>query len=165
MVQETNSAVVRAKGLAGMYDISSFIVRVNSDGLTHEESLQKPGKEGNPANWVLGHIVYYRNEILDILGGERVWEEPAGSFYEGSKDAENIADQAFAWTRLRDDFEISDAALKKALRDVDAGSLDVPYDKRGNRLDRIEFLFLHETYHGGQLGLLRRILGKPGALF
>ena len=34
----------------------------------------------------------------------------------------------------------------------------------GTKLDKLAFLQFHEAYHSGQLGLLRRIVGKPGAI-
>ena len=49
-----------------------WVVRKNVDGLTHEESLVRPPAGGNPANWILGHIIVTRDRILEHLGEQPV---------------------------------------------------------------------------------------------
>ena len=48
------------------------VLRVNLDGITHEESLHQPSPAGNCLNWILGHLVASYDNLLKVLGGEAV---------------------------------------------------------------------------------------------
>ena len=44
--------------------------RLNLKGVDGELALRTPGEEGNPINWIVGHIVAYRARLLRSLGAE-----------------------------------------------------------------------------------------------
>jgi hypothetical protein len=54
-----------------------WVLTRHAAGITHEESLARPGSGGNTLNWVLGHIVASRNDIFELLGEPRCGQADA----------------------------------------------------------------------------------------
>ena len=53
--------------LINLFEINLHVVRRQTEGLSHEDSLIQPPFRGNCLNWVLGHIVATRNQIMTLL--------------------------------------------------------------------------------------------------
>ncbi|SDI82855.1 hypothetical protein [Chryseobacterium jejuense] len=132
------------------------IVTLNTEGITHEESMIFPNNEANCMNWVLGHLIYIRNPLLNILGEESVWDSEKFSCYNRGE---------IAWDRKDEliNFEDLKAYLQQSQGKLEA-KLDTLEHFKTENINDISTLCLHEIYHAGQLGYLRRILGKPGAI-
>jgi hypothetical protein len=47
-------------------------------GLTHEESLRQPSGRDNCLNWLIGHLVVARANLLAQLGASSAWGWGAG---------------------------------------------------------------------------------------
>lgn len=136
------------------------------DGFDSGDWAQKPSPAGgNTAHWILGHIAGARRSVLRKLGDdlpEAPWED---YFARASKptgtDGYPSPEELFA------ELESSDAALARALErltDKEAGAdwgQEFP-DGGSTIADGVRFFYFHEIYHVGQLGLFRRITGKPG---
>ncbi|MBP2615167.1 hypothetical protein [Chryseobacterium jejuense] len=132
------------------------IVTLNTEGITHEESMIFPNNEANCMNWILGHLIYIRNPLLNILGEESIWDSEKFSCYNRGE---------IAWER-KDEF-VNFEELKLYLQqsqDKLQAKLDMLEYFNAENVNDISTLCLHEIYHAGQLGYLRRILGKPGAI-
>lgn len=149
-------------GLKRMYELNHYAIGLNARDLTHEQSLLGPGPQGNCANWVVGHIVTNRGYILEMLGEKPVWEEASTEPYQrGSKALSKNAAKPFPeiLAALDQSQERLVAGLSR-LSDKDLGPEDVK-ESLGRKLAFFQF---HEAYHAGQLGLLRRVAGKEGAI-
>ncbi len=160
---------MNAGDLAKMYEISYGAINRNLEDVTHEESLVRP-PAGNCLNWVLGHVVLYRGTMLKMIGrrplleGERATPYQRGSHPDGS---EHYLDLATLRGLLSDAHQEFIPAL--AVMTVEELAANVPDEFNrpplagsiGNALARLSF---HESYHAGQIGLLRRIAGKDGAI-
>jgi uncharacterized damage-inducible protein DinB len=146
------------------------VVRLNVDGLTHEESLVQPRPGGNCLNWIVGHLVWVYAGVLPMLHQEPVLPQDVLSRYARGAPALRNPDEA------RDFGELT-AAWDEATRRVDAGlaafpaeelSRPAPHSPGGDPDETIRSLlstiFFHQSYHAGQTGVLRRIVGKPGAI-
>jgi uncharacterized damage-inducible protein DinB len=146
------------------------VVNVNTQGLTHEDSLVEPRPGGNRLNWVLGHLLSTYDGFLPLLSQEPVIGSAALKRYaRGAPPLENPADAM--------DFATLLAAWNQASERVDAGlaSLDpeildrpVPNSPTGNPNETVRSLItsimFHQAYHAGQTALLRRIVGREGAI-
>jgi uncharacterized damage-inducible protein DinB len=146
------------------------VVRLNIEGLTHEQSLIQPRAGGNCLNWIVGHLVWVYAGALPMLQ-----QEPpiaAGPLSRYARGAPPLRDPAEA----RDFAELV-AAWDEANRRVDAGLADLPADALGrpaphspsnNPNETIRSLLaticFHQAYHAGQTGVLRRVIGRPGAI-
>ncbi|WP_353146132.1 hypothetical protein [Chryseobacterium sp.] len=132
------------------------VVFLNIDGITHEESMIFPNGEANCMNWIFGHLIYIRNFFLNMLGEEPVWDSERFSCYNRGEIALDRKDEFVNFEALKSYFKQSQDRLEARL-----GSLE-----RFNpeNIKDISTFCLHEIYHSGQLGYLRRILGKAGAI-
>lgn len=136
----------------------------NLGGITDEEALIQPAGGGNCLNWVLGHIVASREPILSLLGEALDWDPTFVRRYErGSAPVASAADALAPLAEIREAFTRSQERLLRGLDTISPEELEeaVGDDTRGQRL---AFLQLHEAYHIGQTGLLRRLVGKSGAI-
>src|SRR5215217_6932916 len=73
--------MLTAENLLTMYDRNIMFTKQMTEGFTHADSLMQPPAPGNCANWVIGHIVAYRNRILTILGEPSVLDEKRATRY------------------------------------------------------------------------------------
>ncbi|RXM50392.1 MULTISPECIES: hypothetical protein [unclassified Chryseobacterium] len=132
------------------------IVELNTEGITHEESMVFPNNEANCMNWILGHLIYIRNPLLNILGEASVWDSEKFSCYNRGEIALNRKDEFINFEELKSYFQQSQEKLEAKLNTLEHFNTE--------NVNDISTLCLHEIYHAGQLGYLRRILGKPGAI-
>jgi uncharacterized damage-inducible protein DinB len=134
--------------------------------VTHEESLILPDKGGNSLNWVLGHLIATRSRMLVMLGAEPlVGKDDAVRYTRGAQGYSK--DTATRIEDLKKLLDESFARLKTALTQAEAtfgNPADSPaFIRDGETIgDRVGYFACHEAYHTGQIGLLRRLLGKSG---
>ncbi len=157
--------------IANMYEFSYGAIKRNLDDVTNDESLVQPPGAGNCLNWVLGHIVAARNTALKLAGAAPVVDEGVVAQYrrgsEPLKPDEKVSDLATLRGLLSDTQHRLVPALA-AISD-DALTQSVPEQLRrppltGSVADALIRLHYHEGYHNGQIGLLRRLAGKEGAI-
>jgi hypothetical protein len=121
-------------------------------------------------NWVLGHLLTVYNEVLPQVGQEPVMPRDTLSQYtRGSEpitrpsNALPFEDLVAAWDDACIRIDAGLAALPPSqLGEIIANSpTGDPYETMDSLLGTVLF---HQAYHAGQLGILRRIAGKPGAI-
>lgn len=150
--------------------MTRYVVGMNLDGITQEESLVQPQPHGNCANWVLGHLVYTYDRTLPLLGQEPVLEPAALARYErgsspilSASEARDVAELLAAWNAVS---ERVDAGLARL--DPDTLETPAPFSPSNDPNETVRSLLstvlFHQAYHAGQTGLLRRIAGKEGAI-
>jgi hypothetical protein len=140
------------------------LIRMNCMGLTQAESLFQPLAEGNCLNWVLGHILVYRDDILELLGAKAIWTDTeAAPYRRGAPPITAEGQHVQRLERMIGDLNESQIRLAEVLRNLTAVDLDelVEGESRARLLAGYQ---AHEAYHAGQLAMLRRIAGKPRAL-
>lgn len=136
----------------------------NLEGITHDESLVMPREGGNCLNWVVGHIVSARNRMMTQLGIAPVWQMDLAFFYSGRDEAQWTPQKAMDLKILLTDLARSQQELLNAIEGLPAPMLTTPDEKGRTLSDALTFFHFHETYHGGQVALLRRIVGRPGVI-
>jgi hypothetical protein len=149
-----------AQSLGQSYGSTHWLINKLVDGLTHADSLIQPPFEANCLNWVVGHILAGRNEALSFLGAEPIWGEAELARYKTGSPPIVEAEQALPLERLMDDFEESQKRILAALEEVSPEALAAVVDTRfGERPagQHIAGLHWHETYHTGQLEILRAL--------
>lgn len=152
METQSNDIEIIKNQVASTY----YVITMNIDGITHEESMIFPNVEANCMNWILGHLIYIRNPLLNILGEESVWDSEKFSFYNRGEIALDHKDKLISFEDLKSYLKQSQDILEAKLNTLQSFKPEMVKD--------ISTLSLHEIYHSGQLGYLRRILGKPGAI-
>jgi uncharacterized damage-inducible protein DinB len=145
-----------------IFDFHLKAIHMNLEGVGHEESLDQPEAGGNCINWVLGHIVATRKLILGLVKEELGWtEEEAAPYMRGSEPLRES--KALPISRIVADLEASQKKLIAGLGETPPDEWSSPSNGETKR-DTFAFLQFHEAYHIGQLGTLRRLLGKPGVI-
>jgi uncharacterized damage-inducible protein DinB len=146
------------------------VVKMNTAGITQEQSLIQPDPAGNCLNWVVGHLLCIYNQALGLLQQERVMPEAALKRYERGSAPIHPADEALdlgemlaAWDETAERVDAGLAGLTREVLDRPA-----PHSPSGNPDETIRSLvatvMFHQAYHAGQTGLLRRLAGKEGAI-
>jgi uncharacterized damage-inducible protein DinB len=152
-----------AQHLIRFFDIHQWIFAQHAAGITHEESCRTFAGGGNSLNWVLGHIAVSRDNALALLDEPRLWTpQETAPYAQGGAGPAGPAD-ARALSEILAALERSHAILKGRLETTSAADLDRPLEKETLGA-RLAFLQFHESYHAGQVGLLRRLLGKEGVI-
>lgn len=150
--------------LAKLYEINYGALFRNLEGITHEESFVAPERAGNCLNWVLGHIVATRNRLLPLVGAPPIWSREQAFRYSGRDEAGWSREAATHLDSIKTDLARSQQQLLTALEVLSDRELSAP-GKDGRPLaEVIGFFQFHESYHSGQIALLRRIIGRPGVI-
>jgi hypothetical protein len=148
--------------IAHLYRVHARFLGLLAAGMEEADWRNRFG--GNPALWILAHLIVSKRGLLRALGAgpdKEPWEALAGRG--GSGDAELPAAILLlpAW-------QADNAALATRLEGLDAAAAGAPSPRTlpdGSTTvgGMARFLQFHEAYHLGQIGLLRRQCGKPGA--
>jgi Uncharacterized protein conserved in bacteria len=170
MSAPTADTVSELQSLRYQARVVNQVLRLNIDGVTHAESLRQPQPAGNCLNWIVGHLVWAYAGALPLLDQEPVLDQASLSRYArgapplGSPaEAREFGELVAAW-----DEEASRVDAGLAAFPTDALNLPAPSSPTGNPDETIRTLLatvlFHQAYHAGQAAVLRRIIGKPGAI-
>jgi uncharacterized damage-inducible protein DinB len=150
--------------LKRLYGISHQALHVNIAGVTDDEAIHQPEPGGNCLNWTVGHIVASRNGVFHALGRELHWTPEEASRYKRGSAPITRSGEGKPLAKLVQDLDRSQEKIQAALDSVTEADLAKPHDAKQTVGDWITFLHFHEAYHVGQTGLLRRLVGKEGAI-
>jgi uncharacterized damage-inducible protein DinB len=158
--------------LANMYEFSYLAINRNLNELTHEDTVFIPEPSGNCINWVLGHIVSARGMMLLLTGADRpIFSHEEGAPYQRGSAAMKAGDPGMDLAHLKSALEDSQKKIVPALRALSEEALAAPVPEKYKRPplmgtvgEALATLHYHEGYHNGQIGLLRRLAGKEGAI-
>jgi uncharacterized damage-inducible protein DinB len=153
---------MNADVIVRMFQLNHYAIMKNIEGLTQEESLRAPAPGGSSLNWVLGHIVATRNIILKQLDREPILRDREAAVYARGSDGRS-AERALELDALIAALNDSQPRLVEGLKSLPAERLaaSLASEALGENLAGLQF---HEAYHAGQLGLLRRLIGRDGAI-
>ncbi|MCH7584552.1 MAG: DinB family protein [Acidobacteria bacterium] len=141
------------------------ILHAQAEGLSHEQSLTQTEYNVNCFNWVLGHVVSGRSQLLvRLFGVEPIMsEEQAARYLRESDPITEDGPGVMAFADLLGLLDASEEALEAALTDVDdefmAEELSVEDGRMASRAAQVMFTYFHDTYHIGQTDLLRQMAG------
>lgn len=147
-----------------LFEFSYGALFRNLEGITHEESLMQPQPAGNSLNWVLGHIVANRNRLLALLGVPPIWPVEQAYLYSGREEARWSSATALPLDTLKTDLARSQQQLMAVLDATPSATLDATTEGGQPLREVVGFFHFHESYHGGQVALLRRLVGRHGVI-
>ena len=150
--------------LAAAFARNVWIVKQQTNGLTHADSLIQLPFQGNPMNWVLGHLAANRDDVLELLGAPPVMADD-GKRYKRESDPltgeeEGVLPLEELLARLDQSQERIAAALERMSEADMACEQTLSNGRKATLGQRVFFLYFHETYHVGQTELLRQLAGK-----
>jgi uncharacterized damage-inducible protein DinB len=159
-----------AEILTVQFGYTGYTFSLNLKGLDNDEALVQPTPGGNCLNWVAGHIVGSRAGILKVLGQESPFEADKYKRYVRGSSPVTKARGTIDLTEIQADFGTTRDALEAGLASLTPERLaeKAPFSPANNESETVGSLLaglaFHESYHTGQLGVLRRLAGKEGGL-
>jgi len=155
--------VITTTDLIGGLERNLGIIKSQTEGLSHADSLLQLPFRGNCLNWVLGHLADNRNTMLRLLGEEAILGEAHARRYGyGSEPVCGDGDDILTLEQLHATLEQSQSALAARLARTTADELarEVESFLGTTTLGQlIFFLYWHESYHAGQTEYLRQLAG------
>jgi uncharacterized damage-inducible protein DinB len=146
--------------------LAAYVANKNTADITHEESLLRVlGDDGSSMNWILGHIVAVRCRLLPALGQESVWSaEQQRPYARGSAPGPDV----YPFDEIRTAFEETQkrflAGLETLTPEKLAALVPGANGEPAPLAQLIATIIVHDGYHLGQTGVLRRLAGKSGAV-
>ncbi|MEQ9398300.1 MAG: DinB family protein [Longimicrobiales bacterium] len=144
-----------ATPFAGSFALSKTFIDANLAGMSPDQARLSAGDGGSTAQWVLGHLVYWRSQVVGMLGGTPLWGEGEHEEFRGVERADLSGAPGRTFSELQSD-------LAQVTRRLDAAFEGA--EPSGDLIGTLQFLAAHEAYHAGQLGVFRRLAGLPGAI-
>jgi uncharacterized damage-inducible protein DinB len=140
------------------------LLELNSAGLTPELAAQRPASGVVSVDWILGHLVYSRRGISRLVGGSLPDDPAWGQHY--ARGGQGTSTH-LGWPELVQAFQATDPVLKAAFEQVpdwDQSTINPALGIEQPLEQVVAFLYMHECYHLGQIGIVRKLLGLPGAI-
>ena len=140
------------------------IIKMQTEGLTHEQSLIQLPFRSNCLNWVVGHVLTNRCNILKLLGAGDI--RPGVDLDHYERDSQPVTADGDGVLPLEDlltHLEDTQARLEAVLEQEDEESLQrtSTYRDRPEKpvASWIFFLYFHDSYHTGQTEIFRQAAG------
>ncbi len=153
--------------IAAQLQYTDYVIRHNADGVTDDEALVQPDPGGNCFNWIVGHILSTRHGFLAVLDQEMVWDEDTRNRYRRSSDpVSGAGNGVIPLSQMLADLVVLQERTVAGLASLDDATLaekaafspgNNPNETVGSLLVILAF---HESYHAGQTGILRKLIGK-----
>lgn len=146
------------KPILTIYQFNKRALLMNIDSISEKESLKMPAENLNSLNWILGHIVLTRDEILGELGKTKLCSDEMREIY---KTGESSSDLKSSLTThvLLEKFNKAQSLIEYALQNPAAEAT-----MNEEILNKLGFYAFHESYHVGQTAYIRKLLGKDGQI-
>ncbi len=136
------------------------VIEAQTEGLTHADSMLQLPFRGNCLNWVLGHILAYRDVALKLAGAEPLGDQQRARRYTYGSAAMQADDDAVPLTTLLADLRCSQERLAEALAALSEEQLNAEGCDYGDNLrECLLELVWHDGYHAGQTEYLRQLTG------
>lgn len=157
--------MITIETLSDFYARNVEIIKMQTEGLSHEDSLIQLPFRSNCLNWVVGHVLANRCNILSLLGAEDLRPGVNLDHYERESDPVlGDGEGVLPLEELIHHLEESQLRLVAALGGENEGSLQrlAPYRDRPEKPVAfwLLFLYFHDSYHTGQTEILRQAAGK-----
>lgn len=132
-------------------------------GMNDDDMMMSTG-ESNTMGWILGHIVHYRGEILRRLKKDCEKKETEKAFERGAPKNKTIRiNLAESLNDFSERGILIDAALEELGDEGLKTEIDIKLPGGKNDIESlIAFLAWHETFHLGQIDLIKAANGKGG---
>ena len=131
------------------------------DGISHEESLLQLPFEHNCLNWIFGHIVNNRSHVLEALDIPHPWADEIRALYHQDTPPIKPGSPAMKMETLAQYLDESLDLIVSNLEGMSDARMDELYTNyRGEktRFEHASSFNWHETFHMGQLEILKAFI-------
>jgi uncharacterized damage-inducible protein DinB len=151
------------KSLGDIYALNSKLIRLGLEDLSQEDASRRTrGGQGSSISYLVGHLLASRIAALRMLGkaeGNPYSQQfGGGTAASDGADYPSVADLAHQWDEVATRFATALEGLSH--EDVLAAHEGFPVPDQTVR-GALMFRAWHESYHVGQIGMIRTELGYP----
>jgi hypothetical protein len=152
--------------LINMFQRNVNAIKQFTLGFDHAASLIQPPLGANCANWLLGHLLYYRNRLFTITGRPMAIDPAIAARYpNGSKAVLGDEPALGKWEDMLAAFEASQEPLAASLKAMTQEEADKvwTFTSTANTtsmtaLEWHVYFMRHEAYHAGQFEWMPNLL-------
>lgn len=150
------------------------VIRLNTrlfrnclDGVSDENGILRPNPSTNSLTFIACHLVDSRHFMAGFLGLET--SNPLADILANAKSVEDVPVLP-PLSRVHDAWVAVAKELEACVGDLDSEDIARPSHQRfplddSSVAGAIAFLVQHESYHIGQMALLRKFLGYPAMTY
>jgi uncharacterized damage-inducible protein DinB len=152
-----------SKYLIVQFRASNMVANVNLEAVDEDLSLHIPEIGQNSINWIIGHILVSRINLIKRF--EQDYEVVGfniDTYKRGSERDKNTQFNSLKELKL-----IQKSTLDKiveVLSEISDDEFEKSNDNGRSLAEELFFTSFHESYHVGQIGLLRNAVGLKGAI-
>jgi len=162
-VWEVVRSMITNEQLIDGFSLNIRLIKLQTDGLSHGDSLIQTPYNINCMNWVLGHIAVNRDNVMRLIGAEPLLSETETLRYKTESNPITGDDpDVLRLERLLEVLTTGQTRIEAALNALSEADLseEIQVGERMMPLrTRLHGFYFHDTYHTGQTDLLRRIAG------
>lgn len=146
----------------GLMDVVDNLYAKALHGLDPAEATRTTCQNANPMVWMAGHLAQSRARLARLLGVDQ--EVPWPTLFK--RDAAAPTSEEYPpLAEIRSAWETAGHALRRRLTAMAEGEMQADLQVKipstdGTLRGAIVFALFHEGYHVGQMGLVRRTLGR-----
>ncbi len=140
--------------VARQHEANKYTREKNMENVSEETALRKPHPDVNHINWLLGHLACTRLHFLGKVEAHFTDNPEMKSAY-AYKTTSTEGEAAFTLAEIEAVFVETDKVIDALI--TEEGDND-------EKMKTIAFMGFHEAYHLGQIGIIRKMVGLPGAI-
>ena len=149
--------MISRKMLITMYDYSYYLITQQTEGISHPESLVSPAGGGNSLNWILGHIITSRCNVLAMLKLSPVWDFSRCRPYIPGSDPIPGPEEIINFESMLIDLDQTQELLMNAIARITGHQL-LELIEDQSMGEQLAGYGIHEAYHAGQIEILKQNL-------
>ena len=153
----------RAAPFGALLRLNTHLLLNCFDQVTEDQASRRVVPQVNSMAFLAAHLIDARHELLAVVGGSA--ENPVRPHLATARSIDDVvglpplAELLNAWQQVA-------SAIEERLAHVGDAALDAPSGRRfpggdPSTLGALGFLVQHDSYHIGQLAMLRRVHGLP----
>ena len=132
-------------------------INMNLAEISNDESCIAPSSGGSSMNWIMGHLITQTPGMLKAAGSsEEIKDIEKYNELYGRGKPNVTADTAL---KLENILELYNSTHDNLIKQLEENEIEGE-----ENLTTLTVLTFHETYHDGQIGTLRRVLGKDSVI-
>ena len=136
-----------------MYEYSYFLVSQSTEGIDHQGSLISPPGGDNPANWILGHIITSRSNVLAMLKIDPPWDYQRCKPYLPDSKPLSLDDEVEDFEEMKAVLTETQSLLIGVIREITNEQLS-EITGENSLGEELAGYAIHEAYHAGEMATL-----------
>ncbi len=161
--------MITTQHLKNHFELNTGLIRRALDDLTQDDTLVQAPYSVNSINWTMGHILQGRERVLQLLGAPPQLTSNEAARHQNGSQPIGAESEALGLDRALSVLERGLAEIVQRLESLSDDDAARPLDLFGNGkpdslLGWVFFFYFHDTYHTGELAVLRQLCGKPAKI-